>query len=191
MTVFGISGSMALLLVGFGLRDSITDIARLQYEQLQHFDATVIMDEDASGKERQDVDVFIEENGEIKRATKVLFKQVTTRENHANLSVYLYVPENMEEFQQDVTFQDRKTKEQYTMDDNGAIVSEKTASLVGVKEGDVIVLEEDNQKYEVPVSHICENYLSHYIYLSPKLYRETFKEEPQFHDILLTFHTED
>ena len=45
MTVFGISGSMALLLVGFGLRDSITDIARLQYEQLQHFDATVIMDE--------------------------------------------------------------------------------------------------------------------------------------------------
>lgn len=77
------------------------------------------------------------------------------------------------------------------MDDNGAIVSEKIASLVGVKEGDVIVLEEDNQKYEVPVSHICENYLSHYIYLSPKLYRETFKEEPQFHDILLTFHTED
>lgn len=61
----------------------------------------------------------LKETVRIKRATKVLFKQVTTRENHANLSVYLYVPENMEEFQQDVTFQDRKTKEQYTMDDNG------------------------------------------------------------------------
>ena len=50
MTIFGISGSMALMLVGFGLRDSIMDIARRQYQELQHYTGTIIDDEDATDK---------------------------------------------------------------------------------------------------------------------------------------------
>ncbi len=191
MTIFGIGGSMALMLVGFGLRDSIMDIARIQYGELQRYHATLIMDEDASQKEQQDVEDFLTENQDVKHYTRVLFKQLTTEENNSNLGVYLYVPEDVETFQEDVTFQDRVTKEQYTLDDSGAILSEKTASLVGLEEGNVIVLEEDNQQYEVPVAHICENYLEHYIYMTPALYESVWGEAPEFPDYILTFQEND
>ena len=53
MTIFGISGSMALMLVGFGIRDSISDIVVKQYSELQHYDGTIITDEDASDEDRE------------------------------------------------------------------------------------------------------------------------------------------
>ena len=53
MTIFGIAGSMGLMLVGFGLYDSIMDIAILQYDQIQHYDAMVINDEDATDSQEK------------------------------------------------------------------------------------------------------------------------------------------
>ena len=187
MTIFGIGGSMALMLVGFGLRDSIMDIAKIQYGELQRFHATVIMDEDASEQEQKKVEDFLADNQDVKRYTKVLFKQLTTEENNSNLGVYLYVPKDARTFQEDVTFRDRVTGEKYTLDDSGAIISEKTASLVGLREGDMIVLEDDNREYEVPIAHICENYLEHYIYMTPDLYEKIWGEQPDFLDYILTF----
>ena len=73
MTIFGISGSMALMLVGFGLRDSIMDIARRQYQELQHYTGTIIDDEDATDKERQELDEFLKNNSQIERYTHVQF----------------------------------------------------------------------------------------------------------------------
>lgn len=178
---------MALMLVGFGLRDSIMDIAKIQYGELQRFHATVIMDEDASEQEQKKVEDFLADNQDVKRYTKVLFKQLTTEENNSNLGVYLYVPKDTKTFQEDVTFRDRVTGEKYTLDDSGAIISEKTASLVGLREGDVIVLEDDNREYEVPIAHICENYLEHYIYMTPDLYEKIWGEQPDFLDYILTF----
>lgn len=55
MTIFGIAGSMGLMLVGFGLYDSIMDIAILQYDQIQHYDAMVINDEDATDSQEKDL----------------------------------------------------------------------------------------------------------------------------------------
>ena len=191
MTIFGIGGSMALMLVGFGLRDSIMDIARLQYEEIQHYNAMVIFDEEASAGEVQKVDTYLEESQEIERYSKVVLRQVTTRKKNANLSVYLCVPEESEGFQEDVTFQDRVTEEKYHLDDSGAIISEKTASLTGVEVGDTITLTEDNRQYQVPVAHICENYLGHYVYMTPDLYEQTFREKPKFQDVLVTFRDAD
>ena len=53
MTVFGIAGSMGLMLVGFGLRDSIMNIAVIQYRDLQHYEGNVIEDEDADEEQRR------------------------------------------------------------------------------------------------------------------------------------------
>lgn len=192
MTIFGIGGSMALLLMGFGIRDSIMDIARIQYDELQHFHATLIMDEEAKDKEQADVEQYIKENEEIANYSRVLFRQLNTEEEGGgNLGVYMYVPENLDSFRSDVTFQDRVSKETYTLDDSGAIISEKTATLTGKKAGDTLVLKEDNKEYQVKIAHICENYLEHYIYMTPKVYEETFGEEADCPDILLTFRTDD
>lgn len=56
MTIFGIGGCMALLLVGFGLRDSIMDVAVLQYQEIQLYDGMIIEKDDASAEEIQQLE---------------------------------------------------------------------------------------------------------------------------------------
>ena len=58
MTVFGIAGSMALMLVGYGIRDSISDIVNLQYTDLQHYDAMIISDDDATDAEKKELQAW-------------------------------------------------------------------------------------------------------------------------------------
>ena len=126
MTIFGIAGSMALLVVGFGIRDSIMDIAVRQYEELQHYEGMIIDDEDATDGEREELLAYLEGNEKIDHYTRVQLLAMTVPTEKSNLSVYVYVPENVENFSEDVTLQNRRTKEQYSLTDEGAAVSEKT-----------------------------------------------------------------
>lgn len=191
MTIFGIAGSMALMLVGFGIQDSIMDIAVRQYEELQHYDGTIINDEDGTEKDREELREFLNKNKEIVRFTDVQFTKMEVPRGKSNLSVYVYVPENMETFKKDVTFQNRRTKEKYELTDEGAVISEKTAGLTGLSEGDEIALKKNNKVYKVKIASITENYLGHYIYMTPKVYESVFQEIPDFQNILFTVKNKD
>ncbi len=186
MTIFGIAGSMALMLVGFGIQDSVMDIALRQYSKLQHYDGTIISDEDAGKKEREKLEKFLQEDERISRYTDVQFTKMETPAGKSNLSVYVYVPENLENFKEDVTLQNRRTKEQYELSDAGAAISEKTAKLAGLSVGDMITLIQDNKHYQVKVDLITENYMGHYIYMTPKVYEEAFHKKPDFENIIFT-----
>ena len=186
MTIFGISGSMALMLVGFGLRDSIMDIARRQYQELQHYTGTIIDDEDATDKERQELDEFLENNSQIERYTHVQFTKMSVPRNKSNISVYVYVPENLETFNKDVTLQDRKTKEKYKLTDAGTVISEKTATLTGLKVGDSMTITKDGKNYETKIAAVTENYMGHYIYMTGNVYEQTFGEKPNYSATVFT-----
>ena len=93
MTIFGIAGSMGLMLVGFGLYDSIMDIALLQYDQIQHYDAMVINDEDATDSQEKDLLKFLDGNSEIDHYTRVQLTKMTAPKEKGSVSIYVYVPE--------------------------------------------------------------------------------------------------
>ena len=145
MTIFGISGSMALMLVGFGIRDSISDIVVKQYSELQHYDGTIITDEDASDEDREKLMEYLDKNEKLERFTNIQFSKITAPNGKSNISVYLYVPENMETFREDVTLRNRLTGEAYELTDEGAVISEKTAKLLNLQVGDTITLERENE----------------------------------------------
>lgn len=186
MTIFGISGSMALMLVGFGLRDSIMDIARRQYQELQHYTGTIIDDEDATDKERQELDEFLKNDSQIERYTHVQFTKMSVPRNKSNISVYVYVPENLETFNKDVTLQDRKTKEKYKLTEAGTVISEKTATLTGLKVGDTMTITKDGKNYETKIAAVTENYMGHYIYMTGNVYEQTFGEKPNYSATVFT-----
>lgn len=186
MTIFGIAGSMGLMLVGFGLYDSIMDIAILQYDQIQHYDAMVINDEDATDSQEKDLLKFLDENSEIDHYTRVQLTKMTAPKEKGSVSIYVYVPENTENFKEDVTLRDRKSHEQYELTDDGAVICEKTASLIGVKTGDEITLEKDNRKYKVKITAVTENYMGHYVYMTPSCYEKTFEEKPEYSSTVYT-----
>ena len=186
MTIFGIAGSMALMLVGFGIRDSVSDIVHLQYTNLQHYDATIISDDDATDTEREALIESLDKNESLDHYTKIRLSKLTAPNGKSNLSVYVFVPENLENFKKDVTLRNRVTKKEYELPEDGAAVCEKTASLLGLKPGDELTLEKDDKEYHVKISVITENYAGHYVYMTPQIYKETFGEEPVYEDIVFS-----
>ena len=181
-----IVGSMALMLVGFGIRDSVSDIVHLQYTNLQHYDATIISDDDATDTEREALIESLDKNESLDHYTKIRLSKLTAPNGKSNLSVYVFVPENLENFKKDVTLRNRVTKEEYELPEDGAAVCEKTASLLGLKIGDELTLEKDDKEYHVKISVITENYAGHYVYMTPQIYKETFGEEPVYEDIVFS-----
>lgn len=191
MTVIGIGGCMGLLLVGYGLRDSIMDVALLQFDELQHYEAMLILDTDKDEKEQQKAVQAVEEDDRIPLSSlsymlKADVKSKSGQKSRKEWSAYLEVVKSQEDVDQLFTFRDRETGEQYVLDDTGAIVTEKIAVELGLEPGDEILVEdEDNRMVSVPVAQICENYLSHYIYLTPALYESVFGKEPEYNSILM------
>ena len=186
MTVFGIAGSMGLMLVGFGLQDSISDIAAIQYRELQHYDGMVIEDSDATEEEHAELFEYMKENEQIAHCNRVQMTKISAPKGSSNISIYLFVPESLSEFAKDVTLKNRITGETYELTDEGAAISEKTASLLGLKVGDMIPLKKGDKEYKVRVAVITENYMSHYLYMTPRVYEQTFGEMPEYENIVFT-----
>ena len=186
MTVFGIAGSMGLMLVGFGLQDSISDIAAIQYRELQHYDGMVIEDSDATEEEHAELFEYMKENEQIAHCNRVQMTKISAPKGSSSVSIYLFVPESLSEFARDVTLKNRITGETYELTDEGAAISEKTASLLGLKVGDMIPLKKGDKEYKVRVAVITENYMSHYLYMTPRVYEQTFGEKPEYENIVFT-----
>ncbi|EET59718.1 efflux ABC transporter, permease protein [Marvinbryantia formatexigens DSM 14469] len=185
MTIFGIGGCMALMIVGYGLRDSIMDIANLQYRELQIYDGMVILDTDEPEEEQEALETAVAQDTRVEDYTRAMMRKDIVRIGEKNWDLYLMVPEDIESFQQFVNFRDRNTGEEYELTDEGAIITEKIATELNLKAGDTVAIENDDYgTVEVPVAAVTENYLSHYIYISPALYEKCYGEEPQYDQIL-------
>lgn len=185
MTIFGIGGCMALLLVGFGLRDSIMDVAVLQYQEIQLYDGMIIEKDDASAEEIQQLEETVRSNAHVTDQKEVYMKNLTMKHEKNHREVYLMVPDTTEDFDHFVLLRDRKTKETYQLDDTGIVLAEKTAKLLGVEKGDTIEIDRgDGTTVSVPVSNVCENYMMHYAYLSPNLYEEIFGEPAVYNNLI-------
>ena len=187
MTVLGIGGCMGLLLVGFGVKDSVRSIGTIQYNDLLSYHAEIVLEDKTTPEEKEEVMDAMEKDKDIKSFMAV-YKTSMDIENEkedVTKSAYVMVPENAKEFKKYADLRSRTTKEHYELSDDGIIISEKLAKLLDVKEGDTVVLkEEETDHFEVKVSHITENYFLHYIYISPELYGKVFGETPEFVDYL-------
>lgn len=189
MTIFGIGGCMALMLVGFGVRDSVTDIAVLQYGELQLYDGMVILNEDASDPQTKELEEFLAQNEKTEADLPAVMKKVkmTTSSSSGNQEVYLVVPESLDEFSTFFVLRDRRTKTPYTLDDSGIVMAEKTAKQLGVSVGDTVeIVEDDGKNKEARISAICENYVSNYAYMSPGTYRALYGNDAEFNSIFFT-----
>ena len=183
MTVFGIGGCMGMMLFGFGLKDSISAIVPLQYEQIQLYDGDVILKEDVTEEERIEVQKELYTDKKVSVTAENLLKNIEISSGESSQEVYLDVPKDVEAFKKFVVTRDRKTKEIYSLDDKGAILTEKAAKLLGVSVGDNLTINTDDGEKTVLISAICENYMGHYLYMTSEVYEKTFGEAPDYNSI--------
>ncbi len=185
MTVFGIGGCMALMLVGYGLRDSIKDVVNLQYHDLQIYDGMVILDPEASAADREKLMETIAGEERVEDYADTMMREDKVRNGKKTWDLYLMIPEDVGTFERFVVFRDRVTGKEHELTDEGAIITEKIANMMEVGVGDTIAVEnEEFGTVEIPIAAITENYLSHYIYLTPALYEKLYKEKPEYDTVL-------
>ena len=183
MTVFGIGGCMGMMLFGFGLKDSISAIVPLQYEQIQLYDGDVILKEDVTEEERIEVQKELDTDKKVSVTAENLLKNIEISSGESSQEVYLDVPKDVEAFKKFVVIRDRKTKEIYSLDNKGAILTEKVAKLLEVNVDDKLTIDTDDGEKTVLISAICENYMGHYLYMTSEVYEKTFGEAPAYNSI--------
>ena len=184
MTVFGIGGCMSLMIVGFGLRDSIFDVGRIQFQELNLYDGMVILNTDADETDKEALDQYLKEEKEIGQTSEGYLKKTDIKKGKTKKEVYLYVPQDLEKNQEFLVYRDRKTKETFELGEEDVILTEKMAKMLDVQKGDRITVKGENGvEKELKITEICENYMEHYLYVSPQVYEETFGELPQANNI--------
>lgn len=184
MTIFGIGGCMALLLVGFGLKDSIFDIGVLQYHELQLFDGNVILNSDATEVEQETAIRKLKKDSRVQHTAVNLLKQVEISNGETWKDVYLNVAEDTKEISDFMVFRDRITGTEYSLEKDSVILTEKMADELGVEAGDTIYIkDETNGEIPYQISAVCENYLQHYLYMTAEEYEKGYGEEPEYNSV--------
>ena len=186
MTIFGIGGCMALMVVGFGLKDCIYEIVSLQYEKVQFYDAATYMSNDISEENRQQLHDYLDQNADIKETIEARMQKTDVKSASGKKTLYLMVPSDNEKIEDFLSFHSRTNKDEvYSLKKDEVILTEKMASLLNVKVGDELTIEdEDRGDQTVTVGAICENYMSHYLYLSPEKYKELYGVPAEYNTII-------
>jgi len=177
MSVIGIAGCSGLILTGFGIQYSITDMSVYQYEELLIYDGSVNYKEnyvlDDTLKLRDD----LKKNEEI---TEILFihqDNIVSSKEETTVDSTLFIPSSSTKIDRFVLLRDYSTRENLSLDDTGAILTKKLTEMLSVEVGDTISISFDDRIYEVLVAGITENYIGHTIYMSEEYARNVFGNE--------------
>ena len=166
MTIIGISGCTALILAGFGLRDSIKDIAEYQYGRVFEYDLVVSLN-----KEDEEL-VNLVKNSDIVESvslTDSLSGSISAEGIKRDTSII--VVENTEDFKNVANLRDIDSGNIIDLSNEGVLISDKLASLLEIEKGENITLtDSDNNEFEYKVLGIVENYIGHYVYINKDLY---------------------
>lgn len=179
MTIIGVMGSTALILAGFGIRDSISKMIPAQYGEIFKYNLQISLNDNITTKQLQKEVEKIGKMDEIEEIMKANIQSIEITSVENNQNIQLIIPENIEELSKFISLQSRtKKSEKYVLDNEGIILTEKLAKLLNLKAGDAIKIKNsDNVEVETKISHITENYLMHYIYMSPDLYQKLYNKE--------------
>ena len=188
MTVIGIGGCMGLILVGFGLQDSITAIAKNQFVSLFTYQANAVLNADVDESEKEALQTDLENYSGIDELLEMYCQNIELQTDKKTVDAVLEVPKELTNFNDFYAFRDRKSGEVYEFPtDGGAAISEKTATMLGVKAGDTVQLKKGDDIVDVKISIIVENYVRHYLYLAPDLYEELFGGAPDYNQLLMKY----
>ena len=189
MTVLGIAGCMALLVTGFGLKDSNAGMVDKEFNKVWKYEAMVMVNENSNDEDTKKYNDTLEQLNGYEDSINIHQESVTFNKEGINKqTAFLYVPENVEKFDNFILLDDRVSGEKYRINNSGVIISEKLAKLLGVSVNDTIILnDKDNNSNEVKVDNITENYVSHYIYMSPEYYKDIFEKEPIYNAQFINF----
>ena len=185
MTIIGIMGCTALIVTGFGIRDSITRIMPDQYEKIFNYDLQINLKSELTDEEKETYISELISKGEITKTVETYMTSGTAINGENREDVQIIVPKEKDHLDGLVNIYDINTKEMVEIPNDGICLTDKAAQLLNVEEGDTITLQNtDDKETQIKVSYIVENYVYHYIYMSKDLYESIYNTQYESNVIL-------
>ncbi|MBR4342705.1 MAG: ABC transporter permease [Lachnospiraceae bacterium] len=172
MMMLGIGGCTGLLVTGYGLSDSITEIADEQYTRIMIYDELItyseVMDDDAIVEFKEKF------NGKIESFMPIYQTSVDPVDTGAYRSLSLTVFASEEGWTDVILLHDQTGKQLDFPGIGEVILTSNVAKANSVKVGDKITFRDsDFNEFQLKITGICENYFNSYAYIS----RETYENE--------------
>lgn len=173
MTIIGISGCTALLVTGFGLKNSIMSITDKQFNEIYKYDMIVQLKSEIEESKFLDFKEDLKDYKTLDNTLMIFQKNIeTTNEKDKEIDSYLFIPENKSEIQNFIKL--AHNDEDIELPSDGVVITEKLSKLLEVSKGDNIEIKLNDKKVKVKISGITEHYVMNYIYMSPEYYKELF-----------------
>ncbi len=192
MTVIGIAGCTALLVTGFGIKDSISPIVSLQYDDLNQYQLMVMLS-DESALEGRDLQAILQDEGQVTGYLPVLQDEgkMVPKTGDPEDTVAIFAPSDVSALPDYFRFRHRTDSDEVVFDENAVIITEKLSERQHLKVGDTITVKnQDEKEASFTITDICENYVAHTLYISPAAYEEAF-DQPAESNVLLCKLAED
>ena len=188
-TILGIAGCTALILAGFGLKDSIKDVIDFQFNNIIKYDKMLMTNESIN---QIDIEKELLNDDKVENYTNVNTQNIKVLFNDEQHEVTMITPDDFNSISKSISLIDLKTNNIIdNISDNSCIISEKTAKLLDIDVGDKIsLLDNDNNKYDIKVSYIIKNYINQYLYINKNTYNNLFKDY-KINSILISLKEED
>lgn len=188
MTVIGIAGCTALIISAFGLKDSINAISNRQFTDVYKYNIVVAPQPNMGSKELAEIQDEIEKEKYVDSSNLVSFMDGEASNSKVKLDdkIKVTVPKSLEDFSQAIGLQDRVTGNEIKLNNNGVVISEKMAKMLGAKVGDSFNLTINKVSRNVKITGICEQYVCHFLLMSPQFYSENYGK-PEFNVFLVVY----
>ncbi len=172
MTIFGVAGSVALLFAGLGIRSSISGIADSQFKDILTYQMVVATNPQASPTEKDDLLNLLNKDKNVRAYQEITYQSTQQTVKHATeeqpVSVVVAKAKDLSDY---VKMTSRTTGKRIRLTNHGVVLSEKLASLYGVKAGDQVTIRLQDKDYHVKVSAVTEMYAGHFIFMTPQYYQ--------------------
>ncbi|MHB8741050.1 MAG: ABC transporter permease, partial [Coriobacteriia bacterium] len=216
MTVIGIAGCTALLLTGFGLKNSISDVLAKQYGPIYHYDTIIGFDEGALDAvadggnlgaaldDSEDFTAHLVLHSDGVRLTNAgdpapgdangIDGAITNGGDSGTgmMEGYLSIPQDAAKLPEFIALRERVGGAHVPLTDEGVVITEKIADRLGLSVGDEIRVEhmeltgavDEDQTRSFTVAGVTEQYVSHFVYMTPALYEDAYGEAPVYNQAL-------
>ncbi len=175
MTIVGVAGCTALIIAGFGLKKSISAVAEKQFSEIFLYDATVVMNTADKDSPPEDA---AQKYDEIENGIFVTTFEADCKNNGVTQTVNIVVPETVDNVGEYVALIDKDSTEIIEPRDDGVIITEKLAAMLGLqKGGDITLTSKDRPDVTAKINDIVKNYAMHYVYMTPQLYTRLYGED--------------
>ncbi|MEG2193073.1 MAG: FtsX-like permease family protein, partial [Oscillospiraceae bacterium] len=176
MTVVGIAGCTALLVTGFGLHDSISDIVNKQFGEIFTYEAGISLKNKDVLQDPQ-LKAIIEDKSLVSEHIAVHQEKCTNHFDGKTFSTYIFVPDEFEKLTDFVTLRQRRSGKTVPWNMDSVVITEKMSTQTGLGIGDEMTLKnKDDQEGRFIISGVAENYIENYVYMSKQTYEKGFAQ---------------